>query len=92
MIANISVGEKVKILVLRNNKKQTFTVEVAKRPEESKLASKNADKGREDELGIRVTNLTPEISQRMNLSPTEGVLVERVEPGGKAEAGRGSGR
>jgi serine protease Do len=86
LIANISVGEKVKILVLRNNKKQTFTVEVAKRPEERKLASKNADKGREDELGIRVTNLTPEISQRMNLSRTEGVLVERVESGGKAEA------
>ena len=66
----------------------TFTVDVAKRPEESKLASKSPEKGREDELGIRVTNLTPEIAQRMNLSPTEGVLVERIEPGSKAaEAG-----
>ena len=85
MVANISVGEKVKILVLRNNKKLTVTVEVAKRPEESKLASKSSEKGHEDELGIRVTNLTPEIAQRMNLSPTDGVLVERIESGSKAE-------
>jgi serine protease Do len=92
LVAGISVGEKVKILVLRNNKKQTFTVDVAKRPEESKLASKNPEKGREDELGIRVTNLTPEIAKRMNLSPTEGVLVENVESGSKAaEAGVQSG-
>jgi serine protease Do len=86
MVAGISVGEKVKILVLRNNKKLTFTVEVAKRPEESKVASKSSEKGREDELGIRVTNLTPELAQRMNLSPTEGVLVERIEPDSKASA------
>jgi serine protease Do len=89
LVANIPVGEKVKIEVLRNNKKMTFTVEVAKRPEESKLASKGAEKSRgEDELGIQVTNLTPEIAQKMNLSPSEGVLVERVEPDSKAaEAG-----
>jgi serine protease Do len=86
LVAGIPVGEKVKILVLRNNKKMTFTVDVAKRPDESKLASKSTEKGHgEDELGIQVTNLTPEIAQRMNLSPTEGVLVERVESGSKAE-------
>jgi len=88
IVASISVGEKVKIMVLRNNKKQVFTVVVAKRPLESNLASKNLEKGREDELGIQVTNLTPEIAQRLNLSPTDGVLVERIEPGSKgAEAG-----
>ncbi len=88
LIAGIPVGEKVKIQVLRNNKKMIFTVDIAKRPEESKLASKSTEKGQEDELGIRVVNLTPEIAQRMNLSPNEGVLVERVESGSKAaEAG-----
>ena len=87
-IAGVPVGEKVKIVILRNNKKQTFTVEIAKRPEESKLASKNPEKGREDELGIRVTNLTKELAQRLNISPGEGVLVESVESGSKAaEAG-----
>ena len=58
----------------------TFTVEIAKRPEDAKLASKGADKGHEDELGIRVTDLTPELSQRMNLTPAEGVLVEVLSP------------
>lgn len=88
LVAGISVGEKVRILVLRNNKKQTFTVEIAKRPEETRMASKSPEKGREDELGIRITNLTPEMAKRLNLSPAEGVLVESVEPGGKAaEAG-----
>ncbi len=79
-IAGIPVGEKAKIQVLRNNKKMTFTVEIAKRPEDAKLASKGANKGHEDELGIRVTDLTPELSQRMNLTSAEGVLVESVEP------------
>jgi serine protease Do len=88
LIANVPVGEKIRIEVLRNGKKQTFTVEVAKRPEETKLAAKSTGKGQEDELGIRVTNLTSELAQRLNLSSTDGALVERVDPSGKAsEAG-----
>jgi serine protease Do len=88
LVAGIPVGDKVKIEVLRNGKKQTFSVEIAKRPEETKLATKSSEKGREDELGIRVTNLTLELAQRLNLSAAEGVLVESVESGSKAaEAG-----
>jgi serine protease Do len=86
LIAGISVGEKVKITVLRNGKKQTFNVEIAKRPDEKKVASKGGPgKGHEDEMGIQVSNLTPEIAQQLNLLPTDGVLVEQVEPGSKAE-------
>jgi serine protease Do len=88
LVAGIPVGDKVKIEVLRNGKKQTFSVEIAKRPEETKLATKSSEKGREDELGIRVTDLTLELAQRLNLSAAEGVLVESVESGSKAaEAG-----
>ena len=36
------------------------------------------------ELGIRVSDLTPEITQRFNLPETTGVIVMRVEPESKA--------
>jgi serine protease Do len=87
LVANIPVGEKVKITVLRNNKKQTFTVDVAKRPEENKLMSSNGPgKTHEDDLGIQVSNITPEVAHQLNVSPSDGVLVDQVASGSKAES------
>lgn len=87
LVANIPVGEKVKITVLRNNKKQTFTVDVAKRPEENKLMSSNGPgKTHEDDLGLQVSNITPEVAHQLNVSPSDGVLVDQVASGSKAES------
>lgn len=86
LVAGVPVGEKVKITVLRNNKKQVFNVEVAKRPEEKTIASRGPDKKQEDELGIRVTAITPEIAKRFRISLSDGVIVDRVETGSKGEA------
>ncbi len=86
LVANVPVGEKVKITVLRNNKKQVFYVEVAKRPEDKSIASRGSEKKQDDELGIKVTAITPEIAKRFKISSSEGIIVERVEPGSKSEA------
>ncbi len=87
LVANIPVGEKVKITILRDNKKQTLTVDVAKRPEENKLMSSNGSgKTHEEDLGIQVSNITPEVAKQLNVSPSDGVLVEQVISGSKAEA------
>lgn len=87
IIAGIGVGEKAKVTVLRNKKKKTFTVEIGKRPEKM-ASSKDIPQKQGDELGIRVSEITPEIAQRFNIKRTTGVMVIGVELNSRAaEAG-----
>lgn len=87
VIADTVVGDTIKIKVLRNDETKTFKVKIAKR-EDTKIANRRTPKEHKDEIGIRVTELTPEIARRFNIKETGGVIVTRVEPGSKAaEAG-----
>ncbi|MEE8397874.1 MAG: PDZ domain-containing protein, partial [Desulfobacterales bacterium] len=91
LIANIVVGDIVKLKVSRAGKTKTYKVTIGLR-EEDKLASRDSPGKRGTQLGIRVSEMTPSIARRFNLSDTEGVIVSRVQPGGKgAEAGIQSG-
>jgi serine protease Do len=92
-VASLNVGEKAKVILIRNGKKQTVQVEIAKRPEDTtQLASGSPGKNSADELGIRVSNLTPEISKRLNTTQTDGAVIEHVDPEGKgSEAGLSTG-
>ncbi len=85
IIANFGVGEKVKIKLLRNNRKKTVNVKIAKRKDSKALAGKTQT-GQEDELGIRVSKLTPEIARRFNITEDKGVFVIEVASGSKAES------
>jgi len=86
-IADIGVGEKAKILVLRNGKKKTFKVKIAKR-EDSKIIAQQTPREEGDELGLRVTGLTSEIASRFKIPDAEGVIVVDVESDSKgSEAG-----
>lgn len=86
MIAGLVVGEKAKVTVLRDGKEKTFTVNIAKR-EDERLASERTLRNKETgELGIQVSNITPEIANRLNLSETDGVVVTGVDSGSKSEA------
>ncbi len=88
-VANLNVGEKAKIQFLRNGKKQSVAVEIAKRPQDTnQLASGGPGRPPVDELGVRITSLTPEIAKKLNTSQTDGVVIEHLLPDGKgAEAG-----
>ena len=85
MIAKIPVGESVQVKILRDGKEKKVQVKVGKRPEE-RLAVRGQYKEKEEEFGIRVSNLTPEISQQFNTEETSGVVVIDVESGGKGDA------
>ena len=82
LVAGLEVGESADIVVLREGKKRTFTVKIAKR-EEDKIFSRRMKEDKEDVLGIRVENLTPEIARRFNISETSGVIVSDVKSGSK---------
>ena len=84
MIADLGVGETVKIKALRNGKTRTFSVKIAKR-EETRISARSTRKEKQTELGISVENVTPEIARRFNLKEAKGVIVSAVEPDSKAE-------
>lgn len=90
-IADIAVGAKVRVDVVRDGKTLDFSVTIAKR-EEDLIAGRRQNGGaperESDQLGLVVSELSEERARRMNLSETTGVVVTEVAPDGKAaEAG-----
>jgi serine protease Do len=84
IIADVGVGENVNIVVLRNGKKKVFKANIAKR-DDKKLAVTSSKKGHPSELGVQVSQLTVEKARRYNISETQGVFVDGVEPGSIGE-------
>jgi serine protease Do len=85
MIASLIVGEKARVTVLRNGKEKTFTVHIVKR-DDDKLASERTTKNEEaGELGVQVSNISPEIAERLNISENDGVVVTGVDSGSKSD-------
>ncbi len=85
MIANTPVGYKTKIDLIRDGKKKTLSVTLAKRDDDKKIvATQSRDN---DELGIEVTDLDSDIARRFGIDGKEnGVLVTDVKDDGLAQA------
>jgi serine protease Do len=85
LIATIPVGQSAKVKVIRDGQPKNFSVKIAKR-DDAKVASRGeAPEKRDDQLGLRVSGLTPEIAQRFNFRETSGVVVIDVQSGSQAE-------
>ena len=84
-IANTPVGQTVAIKLLREGKEQQVKVTLSKR-EDSKLSSRQQQTQPGDELGIQVTEITPEMMQRYNLPKGEGIIIVDVDSQGKGAA------
>ncbi len=82
LVAGLKVGGTNNIVVFRDGKKKRFRMHIAKR-DDDKIASRRTPKISEDELGIRVENITPEMKRQFNISEAVGVIVSGVKPGGK---------
>jgi serine protease Do len=83
-IANLEVGKKTSVTLLRDGKKKTVAVEIAKRSDSGALAQQKPQDN--EKLGIRIADVTPETARQFGHSETEkGVLVVGVEPGSKAD-------
>ena len=84
LIAKIPVNDSARIKILRNGREKTVKVKIAKRPEE-RLVARGRPPEQTEEFGIRVSDLTPEITQRFNIDETAGVIVTHVENGSKGD-------
>jgi serine protease Do len=89
MVADIPVGDTAEVVVLRNGKTKKFKVEIAKRPMEFETAGREERQRSvptQNNLGIRVTEITPNLANRYGLAETEGVMVSQLAQNGKAAA------
>ncbi|MDY7034325.1 MAG: DegQ family serine endoprotease [Thermodesulfobacteriota bacterium] len=85
LVANLAVGEKAKVKVIRNGAEKTVVVTIGEFPEKDVIT---AQEEAGDELGMTVQDLTPEIAKQFGYTGEKGVLVTRVLPGTPAaEAG-----
>jgi serine protease Do len=92
LVAGIPVGQSAKVKVLRDGQPKTFTVKIAKRDDAKVAARGEPPDRRDDALGLRVTDLTPELAQRFNISEKTGVVVTDIQAGSAAdEAGLRAG-
>jgi serine protease Do len=83
-VAETPVGREVPIEVLRDGKRMTLTVKVAKLEERDRQAAATAEPAAA-KLGIAARSLTPELARSLNVPDGRGVLVDRVEDGSRAQ-------
>jgi serine protease Do len=85
LVAETPVGRQVPLEVVRDGKPVTLSATVARLEEsgDTKLASTAPDATR---LGIGGRSVTPALAEQLGVTPPRGVLVERVEDGGPAQA------
>jgi serine protease Do len=100
IVANLPVGSRVPIELIRNGKRQTVTAIVAERPPEDQLATAGDEDGDDatpeqgstqaptalrDSLGLTLQTITPAIARQLNLPATvRGLVVTAVDPSSDA--------
>jgi serine protease Do len=86
IIAGFHAGEVVKITVLRDGNEKTFNVKITKREEAEIVSHGMPQKEQQDEFGIRISNMTPEIARKFNMrEESEGVVVTGVRTGSQGD-------
>lgn len=82
-IALMAPGTKIKLSILRDGKQQEITLatgDYAASMQEEKSTQESVT-SLEDSLGIAISNLTPEIAQKLGLKEESGAIVTKVQPG-----------
>jgi serine protease Do len=83
MVAGTSAGERVNMEVLRNGKTRNLKVKIGQSEAEQQLAAAPVATEEPARLGVRLSELTPEIRERYRIEG-EGVLVTDVQRGSPA--------
>ncbi len=92
-VAQMMPGTETKLTLLRNGKEETVAVKLG---ELQPSAQAGEDRGQPDNdssgFGMSITPLTPELASQLGVKARTGVVVQDVQPGGRAaDAGLQSG-
>jgi serine protease Do len=82
IIASLRVGDKVELKYVRDGVEKTSQVVVAERGEQAELA---ASGNLNEDFGMTVQEITPEIAQYLGISRKIGVIVTEVQEGSPAD-------
>ena len=85
LAAGLQVGDEAHVTVWRNGKSKTLKVQIGERPSPIASVSDNRSKQKMGNYGFKVSNLTPEMANRLNLDSTSGVVVVGVTPNSPAD-------
>ncbi len=80
IIASKAIGSTIKVKALRDGKVKTFSVKITKRDDGQMLTTNGVD----DEIGIKIVDLTPELSKQYNINRA-GVMITEVINDSKAQ-------
>ena len=83
LIANAEVGKAITVKAFRDGKAKNFIVKIGKRDEQRLSQRELENEPEEDSFGIILSEITPEMSLRTNITETEGVIVTSVKSGTK---------
>jgi serine protease Do len=85
-VADAAPGKQASVKLIRGGDTKTVEVGIGKMPTEQQVAATAPDQSADQpRLGLQLATLTPDVRQRMGISPdVEGVLIQGVEPDGPA--------
>jgi serine protease Do len=85
LIANIGVGERTALTLLRDGKEKTIYIKTAKR-EDTRMLAEQEQEDRNEDIGLTVKTLEPEMARHMGYDENEqGVVITEVKPGSKGD-------
>jgi serine protease Do len=83
-VAETAVGREVPVEVVRDGKRLTLPVKIARLADEDNRVASTEPAA--DRLGIAARSLTPDLAQQLGVGDRRGVLVADVEEGGRAQS------
>ncbi len=85
LVAVTPPGTEVQLKYIRNGKEKTSSLKVAEQPEE--IAKSGISQGQEVEqnLGLVVQEINPQIQRRLRIEDADGVIITNVDTGGPAQ-------
>jgi serine protease Do len=84
VVADTPIGKEVNVAVIRDAKRVTLKLTVGRLDDDSQASAGSPGASEGIDLGLTLREITPEISSRLNLAETTGLLVEGVISGSLA--------
>jgi serine protease Do len=85
-VAVAPIDKKVKVVILRDGKKQDVFVTIGKLKDSKQTAEERENGSTEsDRIGITVQELTNDLAARLGIKEFKGLVITEVEPGSPAE-------
>jgi serine protease Do len=85
MVAETPVGEKVKLVILRNHEEKVLTIVIGEMPDSDDPEESSAEPKPDRNLGMQLENITPDLARQLKLDRAGGVVVRRIERGSPAD-------